>query len=492
MKDDNISGCVDCYRNLKGDPKLVNQYMKPLMMSVKACDKLGAVGDVNTLDLWVVNEYVLKAGSYGVKARVKTPTGKVRELYKGSAKVSGGAKFSDLAAEKVKVALDDGPGYYKIAAELLDAKGQVLARGHDEMFAVDVKGSKIVSKCAIVGGGEEYVKYAETIGADLKRYDPSMGRLDGILLAPTDLGQQFRPVPSFNFRAKDGVTPGLNLDHFLGKKFETPVGERISTAAIDFDLKSKLMPGYDIVGLGNYSVRWEGFVVSDHTGEIEFEYTCDDGARVWFDDELVVDKWTNGPKQVRTFKKSLVKGGKYTLKIEAYQDGGDWIASFKWKLPIPDVKFDMNDILRRVREDGTKLVLVEDAEVWLKKLRDAKAFPEYKVFHPHKTWVGHNLFVADHPIFDGLPKNCAMNWEYQKLAVYDGPKHFGLVMEGEEALAGVVGVPLRGIATSIGVVPCGKGSIMFSSLDLAPNLASDDKSAVTPKKIFANILSWAK
>ena len=151
----------------------------------------------------------------------------------------------------------------------------------------------------------------------------------------------------------------------------------------------------------------------------------------------------------------------------------------------------MNDILRRVREDGTKLVLVEDAEVWLKKLRDAKAFPEYKVFHPHKTWVGHNLFVADHPIFDGLPKNCAMNWEYQKLAVYDGPKHFGLLMEGEEALAGVVGVPLRGIATSVGVVPCGKGKIMFSSLDLAPNLASSDKAAVTPKKIFANILRWA-
>ena len=491
MKDDNLSGCVDCYRNLKGDPQLVNQYMKPLVMSVKACDKLGAVGDVNTVDLWVLNEYVLKAGSYGVRARVKTPSGKVRELHRGTVDVSGGAKFSDLAAEKIEVALNDGPGYYRIAADLLDAKGKVLARGHDEMFAVDEKGGRIKSKCAIIGGGQEYVKYAESIGADLKRYDASMGRLDAILLAPTDLGQQFRPVPSFNFRAKDGVTPGLNLDHFLGKKFETPVGERISTAAIDFDLKAKLMPGYDIVGLGNYSVRWEGYVVSDHTGEIEFEYTCDDGARVWFDGELVVDKWTNGPKQVRTFRKSLVKGGKYALKIEAYQDGGDWLAAFKWKLPLPDVRFDMNDILRRVREDGTKLVLVEDAEVWLKKLRDAKAFPEYKVFHPHKTWVGHNLFVADHPIFDGLPKNCAMNWEYQKLAVYDGPKHFGLLMEGEEALAGVVGVPLRGIATSVGIVPCGKGRIVFSSLDLAPNLASSDKATVTPKKIFANILRWA-
>ena len=85
-----------------------------------------------------------------------------------------------------------------------------------------------------------------------------------------------------------------------------------------------------------------------------------------------------------------------------------------------------------------------------------------------------------------------MNWEYQSLVVYDGPKHFGLVMEGEEPVVGLVGVPLRGIATSVGIVPCGKGAIAFSSLDIAPNLASDRKSSVTPKKIFANILKWAK
>ena len=492
MKDDNISGCVDCYRNHKGRPELVSQYMKPLVMSVKAREKLGATGDTNLFDLWVLNNYAIPAGTYRVRAGVKTPTGKVRLLHAGEVKVSGGAKFSDLAAQGIAVKFDDGPGLYSIRAQIIDAQGRALAKGHDEMFAVAPVPGRINAKVAIVGGGPEYVKYAESIGARVQPYDPQMGRLDGILLAPTDLGQQFKPIPSFNFRAKDGVTPGLNLDHFLGKKFETPVGQRVSTAAIDFDLKAKLIPGYDIIGLSNFSVRWEGYVVCDYTGEIEFEYTCDDGARVWFDGALVVDKWTNGPKQTRTFKKNLVAGKKYALKIEAYQDGGDWLASFKWKLPLPDVKCDLPDILRRVREDGTKLVLVEDAETWLKKLRDAKVFPEYKVFHPHKTWVGHNLFVKEHPFFTGLPVNCAMNWEYQKLVVYDGPKHFGLEMDGEEALVGIVGVPLRGIATSVGIVPYGKGRIVFSSLDIAPYLASDDKSAVTPKRIFANILNWTQ
>jgi len=492
MKDDNLSGCVDCYRNLKGTPTLISQYMKPLVMSVKAREKIGETGDANLFDLYILNNYAIPAGEYAVRAGVKTPAGKARILYSGKAKVSGGVKFSDLAAEGLSVALDDGPGYYRIVAELLGADGKVLARGHDEMFAVDYRSAKISSKGAIVGGGPEYVRFAsDELKADLKPYDPSMGKLDYVLLAPTDQGKMFKPVPGFNFRAKGGESKGLYLSHFLGKKFDTPLGGRVTTAAIDFDVKAKLIPGYDMIGTTGFSVRWEGFVISDVSGDVEFEYTCDDGARVWFDGELVVDKWTNGPKAVRTFTRKMVAGEKHAIKIEAYQDGGDWLASFKWRLPVPEVNVDLPDLLRRAREDGTTLVLVEGAEDWLAKLRKAGAFPEYRVFHPHKTWVGHNMFAKKHPVFDGLPTDCAMNWEYQRLVVYDGPKHFGLEMEGEESLAGVVGVPLRGIATCVGIVPCGKGKILFSSLDLAPNLASADKVAATPKKIFANILRWA-
>lgn len=491
MKDDNLSGAVDCYRNVKGDPALISQYMKPLMLSVKAREKLASVGDVNGVDLWVVNEYVLPAGAYAVRAQVKTPAGKVRDLHRGSVNVSGGERFSDLAAENLKVALDDGPGTYKIVAALLGKDGKVVAKGHDEMLAVDVAATKVTSKGAIGGGGMEYVNFAKTVlKADLKRYEDGLGKLDYILLAPTDQGQKFLPISPFNFRAKDGRSVGLDLDYYRGTKFDMQLDHRVSTAAIDFDVKAKLIPGYDILGVSGFSLRWEGFVVSDYSGDVEFEYTCDDGARVWFDGALVVDKWTNGPKAVRTFAKRLVAGRRYAVKIEAYQDGGDWLASFKWKLPIPEQKIDLDGILRRVREDGTKLVLIEGAEDWLGKLVQKGAFPKYETFHPHKTWVGHNMFVVKHPFFEGLPVDCAMNWEYQRLTVYDGPKHFGLVMEGEQPLVGLVGVPLRGIATSVGVVPCGKGEIVFSSLDLAPYLASDMKAAVTPKKIFANILKW--
>lgn len=492
MKDDNLSGAVDCYRNLKGDPSLIARYMKPLVVSVKARNKLGATGDVNEADIFILNEYALKAGEYGVRARVKTPSGKVRALVSTKAKVSGGAKFSDLAAEGLKVALDDGPGYYRIEAELLGADGKVLAKGGDEMYAVKCADGRIDTKVAIVGGGKEYANYAKTaLGLEIADYKSDMGRLDCVLVAPTDMGKVFRPVPSFNFRTRDGKSAGLDMEHYRGKNFEMNLDKRISTAAIDFDLKSKLIPGYDILGMSDFSVRWEGHIFSDYTGEVEFEYTCDDGVRVWFDDELAIDKWSGGPKTTRNFKRAMVAGERHKIKIEAFQGAGEWIASFKWRLPVPEVKVDFGELVRRVREDGTKLVLIEGAEDSLAALKKIGAFPAYSVFHPNKTWVGHNMFVKDHPFFEGLPVDCGMNWEYQSLVVYDGPKHFGLVMEGEEPVVGLVGVPLRGIATSVGIVPCGKGAIAFSSLDIAPNLSSDRKSSVTPKKIFANILKWA-
>ncbi len=493
MKDDNLSGAVDCYRNLKGSPELIANHMKPLAVAVKAREKLAHVGDVNIFDLFVLNENVLPAGEYGITASVRTPKGAERKIHNGTARVSGGEKFSDLACENLKVELNDGAGHYIITAELFDRDGKRIATGKDEMFAIDYKSGEIKSKGAIVGGGGEYARFANDIlKADLKPYSENMGRLDYILLAPTDQGKMFKTISPFNFRSKDGKNIGLNLDYYRGKKFDMPLDKRISTAPIDFNLKSKLIPGYDILGTVDFSLRWEGFVISDYTGKVEFEFACDDGARVWFDGELVFDKWSNGPKTVRTFSREMQAGKMYSIKIEAYQDGGDWLSSLKWKLPVPETKVDLNALLKRVFEDGTKLILIEGAEEWLKELKNLGAFPEYQVFHPHKTWVGHNMFVKDHPFFDGLPVNCGMNWEYQSLVVYDGPKHFGLVMKGEEPLVGLVGVPLRGIATSVGMVNYGKGKIVFSSLDIAPNLAVDTKPSNTPKKIFSNILKWAE
>ncbi|MDR1121018.1 MAG: discoidin domain-containing protein, partial [Dysgonamonadaceae bacterium] len=153
-----------------------------------------------------------------------------------------------------------------------------------------------------------------------------------------------------------------------------------------------------------------------------------------------------------------------------------------------------DNLLKRVSKDGTHLLLLEDGETWVKTLQSKGALPTASIFHPQKTWVGHNYFVREHPFFDDLPVNGGMNWEYQRLVVYDGINHFGLYnvsSDNEEAVVSLVGGNSHLIATSVGIIPYGRGKIVYSALDLSPNLSLKVKASGVPKKIFCNILNWA-
>ncbi|MDD4922235.1 MAG: PA14 domain-containing protein [Bacteroidales bacterium] len=494
MKFDNMSGAVDVFRNLKGDPTLISQYMAPLFVAVKARDKIGEVGETNLVDLFVINEHVLSAGNYVVKAEVINPDGKTKSIFNKSVRLSDGDKFSNFVAEKVPVVLNGGKGYYKIKAELQDLKGKKLANGHEEILAVDWKSDVIGGKGAVLGGGPELIKFAKDIKkANIVPYSDALSKLDYVVVGSIDQGSTFKTISPFNCRALDGKTLGLNMDYFRGKaSFDQLLDKRISTAGIDFNMGGKIIPGYDILGETDFTVRWQGFVVPDVSGPIQFEFIQDDGGRVWFDGKLVVDSWGNGPAKTKTFEVNLEAGKSYPIKIEAYQAAGSWQISLKWKLPVKAEAVDMAKLLKRVQQDGTKLLIIEGAESWVKDLAGRKVFPEFKVFHPAKTWVGSNFFVREHPFFEGLPVNGGMNWEYQRLVMYDGPNHFGLYgMSGEEPIVSLVGGVSHLVATSMGIVPYGNGQIVFSSLDLAPNLIIDSKAAAVPKKIFCNLLKWA-
>lgn len=493
MKFDNMSGAVDVFRNLKGTPELISQYMRPLMVSVKCRDKIGEVGDVNLLDLYVLNEHALNAGRYHIKAKVRKPDGTEESLYQGEVTISGGDRFSDLVQTDIPVNLNGGKGYYYVTAQLFDKQGKQIADGHDELLAVDWKTGRIGGRGAVIGGDEMLAFARDVKGADIVAYDNSLGKLDYIVIGAVDNGMEAKPFSPAFTRTKGGEEVGINMEYYQGRNFDHLIDRRISTAKIDFDLKNKQIPGWDILGNSDFSLRWEGYVVAETTGQVELTITYDDGARVWFNNEQVLDDWRNGPQKTKTFTVDFVKGKKYPVKMEAFQAGGTWLFSLKRKLPVQEDKLDFAKLTERVFKDGTQLLLLEDAEVWLKRLREANVFPAYKTFHPAKTWVGHNFMVREHPFFSGLPVNRGMSWEYQRLVVYDGINHFGLydVESEEEAVVSLVGGASHVVSTSVGVVPYGKGNIVYSSLDLSPNLTLDLKSANVPKKIYCNILQWA-
>lgn len=81
----------------------------------------------------------------------------------------------------------------------------------------------------------------------------------------------------------------------------------------------------------DFSARWTR-VIYLNAGTYRFSATMDDGMRVWIDDALIIDSWTDS--QVHTQVVDLaMTAGEHEIKIEYYEAGGKAVAKFSW-IPV--------------------------------------------------------------------------------------------------------------------------------------------------------------
>jgi len=150
----------------------------------------------------------------------------------------------------------------------------------------------------------------------------------------------------------------------------------------------------------------------------------------------------------------------------------------------------VDSLLERAQRDGTTLLVVANADQWA-ELFSRRGAIEYAGRMNHgRFWLGGNFFVRSHPLFAGLPVNCGMDWEYQEIVNYDR-RRFGLRLSGEEVVAGCVTGNEHEVATAVGVIVCGRGRIVLSTLDLLPVLNDEAGPADVARTIFCNYLRFA-
>jgi hypothetical protein len=101
--------------------------------------------------------------------------------------------------------------------------------------------------------------------------------------------------------------------------------------------------------------------------------------------------------------------------------------------------------------------------------------------YPDKAWLGGWEFCKKHPIFDGLPSPAVFNWEYGEVFAPWGIRNFP-----GQTIAGLCNAPPV-MATTIGVIPCGKGKIIFCSLNLAHLLGKNP----VADRLFAQLVKFA-
>ena len=224
-------------------------------------------------------------------------------------------------------------------------------------------------------------------------------------------------------------------------------------------------------------------------GEYYFELQTSGAATLCINGDTIIQITKNtGGKD----KKSMIlsKGKAISVSISMSQvKNANGKCVLQWSTPETDPA-DPQKLIDRVKNEGTTLILTENADTWMNLISKNTAVTCTGKFFIGTAWLGGIHFVKEHSLFKGLPTNEGMNWPYQAV-VKNGGERYGLELEGEELVAGAYHCYPMKLGTSVGIIPCGKGKIIFSTLDICDNLSSKESPANVAKKLMCNFIEYA-
>lgn len=87
------------------------------------------------------------------------------------------------------------------------------------------------------------------------------------------------------------------------------------------------------VGVDTFSVRWTGQVQPQFSQTYTFYTVSDDGARLWVNNQLLIDKWIDQAPTEWSGQIALTANQKYDIRYEYYENGGGAVARLLWSSP---------------------------------------------------------------------------------------------------------------------------------------------------------------
>jgi len=93
-------------------------------------------------------------------------------------------------------------------------------------------------------------------------------------------------------------------------------------------------PAPGVVPNDQFSVRWEGLVEARSDELYTFHVTHDDGARLWVNNQLIIDNWTDHAAIEDSGSIALQLGQRYSIRLEFFENGGDASATLAWSTPL--------------------------------------------------------------------------------------------------------------------------------------------------------------
>ena len=129
---------------------------------------------------------------------------------------------------------------------------------------------------------------------------------------------------------------GLKAEYFNNTDLSgEPVLTRIDPQ-VDFSWGNADVPGENSpdpsINVDNFSARWSGELEVDITDTYTFYITANNGFRLWFDGELIIDFWDNGTTDSRESEPiELVAGDLHSIQMEYFEGADTAIAQLFWE-----------------------------------------------------------------------------------------------------------------------------------------------------------------
>lgn len=305
---------------------------------------------------WVSTHNTANAANYGLDiempyAEIWT-AGKLKEAIKSGAvseetindkvrrilrvKFEAGLFDADESA-KADTTVLHSDAHKQLALEMA-LKSMVLLKNEKNLLPLDVSMTK---KIAVIGplakntptggGGSSHVTPYYTVDALDGLTEYLKGKAE-VIYAPGSVTPitPIYPIPAefLSFNSK----PGLQAEFFNNMELSgKPATTRIDDV-VDFEWNDKSpAPG---IGRDKYSIRWTGVITAPETREFTFYTASDDGVRLFIDNKVVIDNWTDHGTTIDSAGYPMIKGKQYTIKVEYFENGGSETIQLGWNYRI--------------------------------------------------------------------------------------------------------------------------------------------------------------
>jgi alpha-D-xyloside xylohydrolase len=151
----------------------------------------------------------------------------------------------------------------------------------------------------------------------------------------------FEPMPAARLVDADGQPGGLTGSYHADAEFGRAVARQVEArvdvmpAGRDFIPNTAIQP--QLPPRGEISVRWEGSVVPEVSGDYQFQTYSNGGLKLWVDGKLVADHWRQ--EWLPWYDQARVRleaGRRHALRLDWVRAGNPPVVQLRWKTPAAD------------------------------------------------------------------------------------------------------------------------------------------------------------